>query len=63
MASWPALNTVIDRYMKLKDYSLKARYTPGFQASREDLELLLEEPYAIVKRTIEIQLRIFGIDE
>jgi hypothetical protein len=58
MARLPLLDSLLDRYIKLKDYSLDARYTAGFQAQLDDLRLLIREAYTAIKSASIAELRL-----
>lgn len=56
MELWPALNPMLGSYLKLKDYSINARYSPGFQASPKRLEGLLDKQLTRINREIRAHL-------
>ena len=42
IATWSALTPALPHYLKLKNYSLNARYRPAFRASVQDVAVLLD---------------------
>lgn len=50
---WPDLAPHSDAYRQLLDYSVRARYTPGFQMHQSDLALMLNRHLTTIVRTIE----------
>jgi hypothetical protein len=56
IARWPDLAPHDRPFRLLLDYSIRARYTPGFQIRRSDLSVLLHRHHANIARSIESRL-------
>jgi len=56
MDRWPALTPLRTSYIALLDYSVTARYSPGFEARRPNLDALVNQHLARVIATIEREL-------
>lgn len=50
---WPDLASHSEAYRHLLDYSVRARYTPGYQIHQSDLVLMLNRHLATIARAIE----------